>query len=175
VPIGVIQRVQSAPGEVTKIAYAKPFTDFSSLDVVGVVVAAPKRDPRDAVLPPVPKPAPSPDRQQSDERTRQAERPWVEAEPRGRDSRERAPTLESPGEPADGTARRGGGTPAARPNAAQRATPTVRPNEAQRAPAVRPNEAQRATPADRTSQRTLPRRSPDAAPAYEPRRHDGRT
>ncbi|MFC0860715.1 rod shape-determining protein MreC [Sphaerimonospora cavernae] len=55
VPIGVIQRVESLPGELTKIAYAKPFTDFSSLDVVGVVVQAPKRDPRDSVLPPVPR------------------------------------------------------------------------------------------------------------------------
>ncbi|MEV7805862.1 rod shape-determining protein MreC [Microbispora sp. NPDC088329] len=56
VPIGVVERVDNTPGDVTRTAYARPFTDFSSLDVVGVVVAAPKRDPRDAVLPPVPKP-----------------------------------------------------------------------------------------------------------------------
>ncbi|GAA3702241.1 rod shape-determining protein MreC [Nonomuraea antimicrobica] len=51
VPIGVIERVESTPGELTRIAYARPFADLTALDVVGVVVEAPKRDPRDAVLP----------------------------------------------------------------------------------------------------------------------------
>ncbi|GAA4567998.1 rod shape-determining protein MreC [Planotetraspora kaengkrachanensis] len=56
VPIGVIERVDTTPGELTRTAYARPFADFSSIDVVGVVTEAPKRDPRDSVLPPVPKP-----------------------------------------------------------------------------------------------------------------------
>ncbi|MFE3453751.1 rod shape-determining protein MreC [Nonomuraea sp. NPDC059194] len=51
VPIGVIERVEATPGELTRIAYARPFANLSALDAVGVVVAAPKRDPRDAVLP----------------------------------------------------------------------------------------------------------------------------
>lgn len=51
VPVGVIERVESTPGELTRIAYARPYADLTALDVVGVVVAAPKRDPRDAVLP----------------------------------------------------------------------------------------------------------------------------
>ncbi|GAA3470232.1 rod shape-determining protein MreC [Nonomuraea roseola] len=51
VPIGVIEQVEATPGELTRIAYARPFANLSGLDVVGVVVAAPKRDPRDAVLP----------------------------------------------------------------------------------------------------------------------------
>ncbi|TMR88595.1 rod shape-determining protein MreC [Nonomuraea basaltis] len=51
VPIGVIERVESTPGELTRIAYARPFADLTAIDVVGVVVEAPKRDPRDAVLP----------------------------------------------------------------------------------------------------------------------------
>ncbi|MCF6476758.1 rod shape-determining protein MreC [Nonomuraea sp. MG754425] len=51
VPIGVIERVESTPGELTRIAYARPYADLTALDVVGVVVAGPKRDPRDAVLP----------------------------------------------------------------------------------------------------------------------------
>lgn len=51
VPIGVIERVESTPGELTRIAYARPYADLTALDVVGVVVEAPKRDPRDAVLP----------------------------------------------------------------------------------------------------------------------------
>ncbi|MEV6981293.1 rod shape-determining protein MreC [Sphaerisporangium sp. NPDC051017] len=55
VPVGVIQRVEPTPGELTRVAYARPFVDFASLDVVGVVVKAPQRDPRDAMLPPPPK------------------------------------------------------------------------------------------------------------------------
>ena len=51
VPVGVIERVEPTPGELTRVAYAKPFADFTALDVVGVVVRAPARDPRDAVLP----------------------------------------------------------------------------------------------------------------------------
>ncbi|GGT09351.1 rod shape-determining protein MreC [Nonomuraea spiralis] len=51
VPIGVIERVESTPGELTRIAYARPFADLTALDVVGVVVEGPPRDPRDAVLP----------------------------------------------------------------------------------------------------------------------------
>lgn len=52
VPIGVIERVEATPGELTRIAYARPYADLTALDVVGVVVQAPKHDPRDAVLPP---------------------------------------------------------------------------------------------------------------------------
>ncbi|WP_188195890.1 rod shape-determining protein MreC [Nonomuraea sp. SYSU D8015] len=51
VPIGVIERVESTPGELTRIAYARPYADLTALDVVGVVVQGPRRDPRDAVLP----------------------------------------------------------------------------------------------------------------------------
>ncbi|MFI6594603.1 rod shape-determining protein MreC [Nonomuraea sp. NPDC050536] len=52
VPVGVIERVEATPGELTRIAYARPYADLTALDVVGVVVDAPKRDPRDALLPP---------------------------------------------------------------------------------------------------------------------------
>ncbi|NUR83863.1 MAG: rod shape-determining protein MreC [Nonomuraea sp.] len=52
VPIGQIERVEATPGELTRIAYARPYADLTALDVVGVVVRAPRRDPRDAVLPP---------------------------------------------------------------------------------------------------------------------------
>ncbi|MCG5219745.1 rod shape-determining protein MreC [Streptosporangium sp. KLBMP 9127] len=57
VPIGVIERVESTPGELTRVAYARPFADLTALDVVGVVVRAPARDPRDAVLPRSPRAA----------------------------------------------------------------------------------------------------------------------
>lgn len=54
VPIGVIERVEATPGELTRTAYARPYADLTALDVVAVVVKAPDRDPRDSVLPPAP-------------------------------------------------------------------------------------------------------------------------
>ncbi|WP_433354000.1 rod shape-determining protein MreC [Microtetraspora malaysiensis] len=51
VPIGEIERVVVTPGELTRTAYARPYANFTALDVVGVVVRAPDRDPRDSVLP----------------------------------------------------------------------------------------------------------------------------
>jgi rod shape-determining protein MreC len=60
VPIGVIQRVEQTPGSLTRTAYISPFVHFSRLDVVGVVVAPPKTDPHDAVLPPKPSPSQAP-------------------------------------------------------------------------------------------------------------------
>ncbi len=54
VPIGVVEHVEATPGELTRIAYARPYADLTALDVVGVVVQAPRRNPRDAVLPDVP-------------------------------------------------------------------------------------------------------------------------
>jgi rod shape-determining protein MreC len=43
--------VTSTPGSLTQTAQVRPFADFSSLGVVGVVVAPPRTDPRDSVLP----------------------------------------------------------------------------------------------------------------------------
>ncbi|GAA4236352.1 rod shape-determining protein MreC [Streptosporangium album] len=54
VPIGVVERVEATPGELTRIAYARPYADLTALDVVGVVVQAPQRDPRDPVRPNAP-------------------------------------------------------------------------------------------------------------------------
>ncbi|MFI6508070.1 rod shape-determining protein MreC [Streptosporangium sp. NPDC050855] len=54
VPIGVIERVEATPGELTRIAYARPYADLTALEVVGVVVQAPERPVRDAVVPPPP-------------------------------------------------------------------------------------------------------------------------
>lgn len=53
VPIGIIERVEATPGELTRIAYARPYADLTALDVVGVVVAAPTREDREAVAPKV--------------------------------------------------------------------------------------------------------------------------
>lgn len=60
VPIGTVEKVEKTDGSITRTAYIRPFVQFTSLDVVGVVVAPPKEDPRDAVLPPRPKNAPTP-------------------------------------------------------------------------------------------------------------------
>ncbi|WP_433463150.1 rod shape-determining protein MreC [Spirillospora sp. CA-128828] len=60
VPIGVVERIERATGALTRTAYVRPFVRFTSLDVVAVVVAPPKTDPRDSVLPPKPPPPPSP-------------------------------------------------------------------------------------------------------------------
>ncbi|MFC6886069.1 rod shape-determining protein MreC [Actinomadura yumaensis] len=58
VPIGQVERIDGAVGGLTRTAYVKPFVRFTSLDVIAVVVAPPKTDPRDAVLPPKPPPPP---------------------------------------------------------------------------------------------------------------------
>ncbi|HEX6467479.1 MAG TPA: rod shape-determining protein MreC [Streptosporangiaceae bacterium] len=60
VPVGVVQRVEQTPGSLTRTAFVTPFVHFSRLDVVGIVVAPPKTDPHDAVLPPRPTPTASP-------------------------------------------------------------------------------------------------------------------
>ncbi|HKB31334.1 MAG TPA: rod shape-determining protein MreC [Streptosporangiaceae bacterium] len=59
VPIGVVTRVESTPGALTRMAIVRPFVRFTALDVVGVVVAAPRRNPRDSVLPPRPTASPA--------------------------------------------------------------------------------------------------------------------
>lgn len=56
VPIGTVDEVEVAPGALSRIARITPAVDFSSLDLVGVVVHGPAEDPRDSVLPPKPKP-----------------------------------------------------------------------------------------------------------------------
>lgn len=59
VPIGTVAKIERTPGSLTRTAVVRPFVHFTGLDVVGVVVAAPQRNPRDSVLPPAP-PTPHP-------------------------------------------------------------------------------------------------------------------
>lgn len=54
VPVGTVQKVTSQPGSLTQTAQVKPYADFTGLGVLGVVVAPPRTDPRDSVLPPKP-------------------------------------------------------------------------------------------------------------------------
>ncbi|MEV5236361.1 rod shape-determining protein MreC [Streptomyces pseudogriseolus] len=60
VPVGVVSRVDPSGGDLTRTLYVTPFVNFSKLDVVGVVVQAPQKDPRDTVLPRKPEPTPTP-------------------------------------------------------------------------------------------------------------------
>ncbi len=59
VPVGEIVRVDPAGGGLTRNVYVRPYVGFTKLDIVGVVVQAPRSDPRDGVLPQKPKPAPT--------------------------------------------------------------------------------------------------------------------
>lgn len=60
VPIGRITRVLPAPGQLFRQAVVAPFVDFTSIDIVGVVVGEPRTIRRDSLLPPSPSPAASP-------------------------------------------------------------------------------------------------------------------
>ncbi|MFE0731510.1 rod shape-determining protein MreC [Streptomyces antibioticus] len=60
VPVGVVSRVDPSGGDLTRTLYVTPYVSFTKLDIVGVVVQAPKNDPRDTVLPAKPKPVPTP-------------------------------------------------------------------------------------------------------------------
>ncbi|MFF3493577.1 rod shape-determining protein MreC [Streptomyces sp. NPDC002795] len=61
VPVGRVVRVDPSGGDLTRTVYVKPYVGFTKLDVVGVVVQAPRTDPRDTVLPKKPaKPRPTP-------------------------------------------------------------------------------------------------------------------
>ncbi|MEU6663775.1 rod shape-determining protein MreC [Streptomyces sp. NPDC046821] len=61
VPVGRVVRVDPSGGDLTRTVYVQPYVGFTKLDIVGVVVQAPRNDPRDDVLPPKPeKPKPTP-------------------------------------------------------------------------------------------------------------------
>ncbi|NEE61882.1 rod shape-determining protein MreC, partial [Streptomyces sp. SID8455] len=63
VPVGEVVRVDPSGGALTRTVYVKPYVGFTKLDIVGVVVQAPRSDPRDTVLPKQPvktKPKPTP-------------------------------------------------------------------------------------------------------------------
>lgn len=59
VPVGRVTGLEP-PGELTRTAAVDPFVDFTSLDLVGVVVEPPRKDPRDSLLPPRPSETPTP-------------------------------------------------------------------------------------------------------------------
>ncbi len=60
VPVGVISKVENRAGSLTALALVQPYVDFTSLGVVGIVVAPPTHNPRFSVLPPAPHAKPVP-------------------------------------------------------------------------------------------------------------------
>ena len=59
VPVGVISKVENRAGSLTALALVRPYADFTSLGVVGIVVVPPTTNPRFSVLPPKPTPQPT--------------------------------------------------------------------------------------------------------------------
>ncbi|MFF4185675.1 rod shape-determining protein MreC [Streptomyces sp. NPDC001691] len=60
VPVGEVVKVDPSGGDLTRTIYVRPYVGFTKLDIVGVVVQAPRTDPRDQVLPAKPQPTPTP-------------------------------------------------------------------------------------------------------------------
>lgn len=59
VPVGEVRDVRAVPGTLSRTGSVVPYVSVATLDLVGVVVQPPRRDPRDAVLPPRPRPSSS--------------------------------------------------------------------------------------------------------------------
>ncbi|MDX3074503.1 rod shape-determining protein MreC [Streptomyces sp. NPDC088354] len=59
VPVGTVTKVERAGGGLTRTVEVTPFVRFTQLDIVGVVIQGPRKDPRDSVLPAGPKPIPT--------------------------------------------------------------------------------------------------------------------
>jgi rod shape-determining protein MreC len=60
VPVGEVVSVTGQPGSSGREAVVRPYVRYAALDLVGVVLAQPRTDPRDGVLPPRPTPTPTP-------------------------------------------------------------------------------------------------------------------
>jgi rod shape-determining protein MreC len=59
VPVGVITRLVSKNGALTEAADVRPYVDYTSLSVVGIVITPPVQNPRFAAVPPLPHPGPT--------------------------------------------------------------------------------------------------------------------
>jgi rod shape-determining protein MreC len=53
-PVGEVTKVSGDPGAPAREATVTPYVTFASLDLVGIVLAAPRADPRDRLAPPPP-------------------------------------------------------------------------------------------------------------------------
>jgi rod shape-determining protein MreC len=59
VPVGEVIAVIGDPGSAAREAAVRPYVGFTALDLVGVVLAGPREDPRDSVLPARPTASPT--------------------------------------------------------------------------------------------------------------------
>ncbi len=100
VPIGVIERVEATPGELTRTAYARPYADLTALDVVGVVVKVPERDPRDSVLPPMPSGAKAVSKDKTKVNDKEKDKDGAKAKATAEDAESSGSTAEQPDRPA---------------------------------------------------------------------------
>lgn len=57
IPVGEVTAVSGDPGAPVRDATVRPYPDFTALDLVGIVLATPRTDPRDRLLPTSPAPA----------------------------------------------------------------------------------------------------------------------
>jgi rod shape-determining protein MreC len=60
VPIGQVTDIIATPGGLSRLAEVEPFAQLTALDLVGIVIEPPRRNPRDALVAPTPTPTPSP-------------------------------------------------------------------------------------------------------------------
>jgi rod shape-determining protein MreC len=60
VPIGRITRIEPTPGQLYRTGIVDPYVNYTSLDLVSVVVGTPRPVKRDSLLPPTPSPSASP-------------------------------------------------------------------------------------------------------------------
>lgn len=56
VPIGEVTDVVATPGGLSRLAEVEPFAQLTALDLVGIVIEPPRRNPRDALVAPTPTP-----------------------------------------------------------------------------------------------------------------------
>ncbi len=59
VPVGVVVAARNRAGALSAQAFVRPYVDFATLDVVGVVVKPPRVNPHFSILPPPPSPKPA--------------------------------------------------------------------------------------------------------------------
>lgn len=59
VPVGVITKLVSKNGALTEAANVRPYVNYTTLSVVGIVMTPPAHNPRFAAVPPLPHPGPT--------------------------------------------------------------------------------------------------------------------
>jgi rod shape-determining protein MreC len=60
VPIGSVRESKATPGELARTVIVTPFVNFTSLDLVGVIIKKERTTPRDVLVPAAPTPTPTP-------------------------------------------------------------------------------------------------------------------